>query len=102
MGAVLRDEIGGLTQTSAVAGAVKGRGLFVGLSFIDPDDPARANPSGARAVVEDMVAKDTLISRTGRSDNVLKIRPPLVFDDEHAELLLDRLASVLRDGDSNA
>ena len=31
-----------------------------------------------------------LLGRTGAFDNVLKIRPPLVFTPEHAEMLLDR------------
>jgi 4-aminobutyrate aminotransferase-like enzyme len=29
-----------------------------------------------------------LIGRTGRDENVLEIRPPLVFADEHADLLV--------------
>ena len=32
-----------------------------------------------------------LISRLGPYDNVLKIRPPLIFDEEHAGLLLEAL-----------
>jgi 4-aminobutyrate aminotransferase-like enzyme len=36
-----------------------------------------------------------LVSATGPRDNVLKIRPPLVFNAEHADLLLERLGEVL-------
>jgi 4-aminobutyrate aminotransferase-like enzyme len=38
-----------------------------------------------------------LIGSTGRFDNILKIRPPLVFAKEHADLLLQKLKSVLRE-----
>jgi 4-aminobutyrate aminotransferase-like enzyme len=34
-------------------------------------------------------------TRTGPNENVLKIRPPLVFTTEHAELLVDALAAAL-------
>jgi 4-aminobutyrate aminotransferase-like enzyme len=33
-------------------------------------------------------------TRTGPNENVLKIRPPLVFTTEHAELLVDALAAA--------
>ena len=36
-----------------------------------------------------------LISTTGPAGNVLKIRPPLVFQREHADLLLQTLDDVL-------
>ncbi len=36
-----------------------------------------------------------LISAPGSASNVLKIRPPLVFRREHAEILLDRLEQTL-------
>jgi 4-aminobutyrate aminotransferase-like enzyme len=36
-----------------------------------------------------------LIGRTGPRANVLKIRPPLVFGDEHADRLVETLAGSL-------
>jgi 4-aminobutyrate aminotransferase-like enzyme len=36
-----------------------------------------------------------LIGRTGLHSNVLKIRPPLAFDESNADVLLERLAEVL-------
>jgi 4-aminobutyrate aminotransferase-like enzyme len=36
-----------------------------------------------------------LIGRTGRWGNVLKIRPPLVFEERHADLLLEALRDAL-------
>jgi 4-aminobutyrate aminotransferase-like enzyme len=35
-----------------------------------------------------------LINRTGPRENVLKIRPPLVFSKEHVEVLVTGLASA--------
>jgi 4-aminobutyrate aminotransferase-like enzyme len=36
-----------------------------------------------------------LLGRTGAFDNVIKIRPPLVFKPEHARMLLDGLDRAL-------
>jgi 4-aminobutyrate aminotransferase-like enzyme len=46
-------------------------------------------------VVEGMRERGVLIGSTGPGDNVLKIRPPLVFGEHHAHLLLDRLGETL-------
>jgi 4-aminobutyrate aminotransferase-like enzyme len=35
------------------------------------------------------------VGRTGQRDDVLKIRPPLAFKDEHAELLVGTLDRIL-------
>jgi 4-aminobutyrate aminotransferase-like enzyme len=42
-----------------------------------------------------MRERGILISATGPAGNVLKIRPPLVFRREHADLLLETLDEVL-------
>ena len=42
-----------------------------------------------------MRERGILLGTTGPADNVLKIRPPLVFGREHADLLLETLDEVL-------
>jgi 4-aminobutyrate aminotransferase-like enzyme len=39
--------------------------------------------------------KGVLISRIGRHDNILKMRPPMPFNREHADLLLATLGECL-------
>ncbi|MFT4220559.1 MAG: aspartate aminotransferase family protein, partial [Microbacterium sp.] len=74
---------------------VKGRGLFFGLELLDE----QGNPDAglARRVVEGMYARHVLISRIGRDDNVLKIRPPLVIGDDDFELALATLEETVRE-----
>jgi 4-aminobutyrate aminotransferase-like enzyme len=67
--------------------AVRGAGLLVGVEL---DDPDRAN-----AVVEAMRGAGVLVGRTGPRNDVLKIRPPLVFGDEHVDLLVAALDGAL-------
>lgn len=77
------------TQRDDIA-AVRGWGLALAVDVVDPDT---GQPSAERAgrIVEAMRESGVLIGRTGRDRASLKIRPPLVFADEH----VDRLASAL-------
>ena len=73
---------------------VRGAGLFVGIEFVDDDalTPAEAFTS---EVVERMRDRGVLLHSLGRGGNVLKIRPPMVFARDHADLFVDTLADVL-------
>jgi 4-aminobutyrate aminotransferase-like enzyme len=65
-------------------GEVRGRGLLVGVEL--------KSPELAEQVVNRMRDAGVLINRTGPRENVLKIRPPLVFKREHAEMLVAALS----------
>jgi 4-aminobutyrate aminotransferase-like enzyme len=85
MGELLLSRIAGLGHP-AVRG-VRGVGLLVGVEL---DEPARA-----RMVVDGLRRDGVLIGRTGPREDVLKIRPPLVFAEPHVELLVDSLRRAL-------
>ncbi|KLU09559.1 aspartate aminotransferase family protein [Kocuria sp. SM24M-10] len=95
----LGDYIGGRLHAIADGNphvrAARGRGLFFGLEFTAPGGDHKAAADLTKALVEDMRARGVLISRIGPHDNVLKMRPPLVFTREHADLLLDHLDAAL-------
>ena len=56
----------------------------------------RPDASGvANQVAEAMRDRGILLGTTGPAGNVLKIRPPLVFSHEQADLLLNALGEVL-------
>jgi 4-aminobutyrate aminotransferase-like enzyme len=67
-------------------GEVRGRGLLVGLQL--------ETAELAEDVVNRMRGAGILINRTGPRENVLKIRPPLVFSEEHVEVLMAALAAA--------
>jgi 4-aminobutyrate aminotransferase-like enzyme len=64
---------------------VRGRGLLIGVEFA----------GSAKPIVNALRHRGVLTSTTGPHDNVLKIRPPLVFTPAQADLLLERLAETL-------
>jgi 4-aminobutyrate aminotransferase-like enzyme len=97
VGAYLRAGLRKLADSHEIIGDVRGHGLFVGAEFVT-DRAAKTPASDAvRAVVDGMRERGVLISRTGRDDNVLKIRPPMPFSAENADLLLETLGDCLAD-----
>jgi 4-aminobutyrate aminotransferase-like enzyme len=93
VGSYLRQGLLTLAERHPVIGDVRGEGLLLAVELADE---ARAPAAGhARRVTEAMRERGILLSATGPDGNVLKIRPPLVFQREHADLLLRALDEVL-------
>lgn len=86
-----------LSDHFSVIGETRGSGLFIGVDVIT--DKNSMTPDGALAIkiVNALRQKRVLLSASGPDGNVLKIRPPLVFHREHADILLDALQAVLRE-----
>lgn len=85
VGSHLRRGIVSLDHPKVIA--VRGPGLFVGVEL--------AGPEIADAVVHDLRHRGILVGVTGPDANVLKIRPPLVFTERHADLVVAALRASL-------
>jgi 4-aminobutyrate aminotransferase-like enzyme/Ser/Thr protein kinase RdoA (MazF antagonist) len=93
VGAALRAAIAGLAHPAI--GDVRGIGLLNGVELVgDSGAPA---PERTRAVANGMRQRGVLVGTTGRAGNVLKVRPPLVFGNEHIPLVLEALEGALTD-----
>jgi 4-aminobutyrate aminotransferase-like enzyme len=91
-GAYLAGGLRDLAARHGCIGAVRGAGLFIGADILR-DGVADAALAGQ--IVNRLREAQVLISATARAGNVLKIRPPLVFGREHADIFLDRMGRVL-------
>ncbi|CAM5484896.1 aspartate aminotransferase family protein [Leifsonia shinshuensis] len=83
-------------------GVPKGDGLFFGVEVYDrpaADAGARPDPARTKAVVEAMRDRRVLVSRIGRHDSVLKMRPPLAIEAPEVDLVLATLADALAHSD---
>jgi 4-aminobutyrate aminotransferase-like enzyme/Ser/Thr protein kinase RdoA (MazF antagonist) len=94
VGARLIETLGNLSVDHAELAGVGGWGLAVGVDVVQPGT-ASPDPSRASRIVEGMRDRGVLIGRTGRDRATLKIRPPLVFLDEHVDLLTRVMADSL-------
>jgi 4-aminobutyrate aminotransferase-like enzyme len=78
-------------------GDVRGQGLFIGIEWVSDREKRTADRVGAGAFVESMKNKGFLMGAAGHQNNVLKLRPPLVFEQADAELLLTALDETMRE-----
>ncbi|MBL3700982.1 aspartate aminotransferase family protein [Leucobacter luti] len=92
LGAVAQTHLRELAERHDFVRAAKGTGMFLGLDFAIDGAPA---PQLAKRVVEGMKARHVLISRIGRDESVLKVRPPLAFGASELPILLDALTEAL-------
>jgi len=97
VGAGLKNRLEALIDRHPIIGDVRGEGLFLGVELVR--DRTTLEPAAAEAteVVERMKDRGILLSTDGPLHNVLKIKPPLVFSEADAELLVERLDVVLSD-----
>jgi 4-aminobutyrate aminotransferase-like enzyme len=95
VGSYLRNGLQTLAKRHELVGDVRGAGLFVGVELVA--DRATRRPATAETLrlVNGLREKRVLISACGPFANVLKIRPPLVFKREHADLFLAAMDEVL-------
>ena len=94
-GDYLRERLLDLMNRHAWIGDVRGMGLLVGVELVR--DRRTLEPAGAETqrVVNHMRDNFVLVGREGPHGNVLKIRPPLAFQCEHADILADALDKAL-------
>ena len=78
-------------------GDVRGSGLYFGAELVT--DRATKSPATDHAtkVANEMRRRRVLMNKLGIHYNTLKIRPPMPFSTENAELMLETLDSVLTD-----
>jgi 4-aminobutyrate aminotransferase-like enzyme len=78
-----------------IVGAVQGGGLFWGLDLVSDRETRRPIAyADARRIATRLRHRGILAGVTGRYSNVLKIRPPLVFQPEHVDVLLSELDNL--------
>lgn len=95
VGGRLRHRIEELAHHHALIGDVRGAGLFIGVELVRDRSTLEPATSEAAAVANRMRELGVLVGVAGPAANVLKIRPPLVFDDNHAKQLTAALDQAL-------
>lgn len=78
-----------------IIGDVRGRGLFFGIDLVKDRDTKEPDAAAAKRITNEMRNRGILMSKIGEHDNVLKLRPPLCFSTDNADLLISTLDDVL-------
>lgn len=95
VGAHLKSRLQDLAQRHELIGAVHGEGLYLGVEFVR--DRATLEPATAETarICERLRDCGIIVQPTGNLMNVLKIKPPLSFDEDAADFFADALDRVL-------
>lgn len=94
-GAHLHRGLLALKKRFELIGDVRGKGLFYGIELVKDRETKAPAPDAAATVREYLRNHGVLLSVTGPLENVIKIRPPMVFSRTHADLLLEKLEEAM-------
>ena len=95
VGYYMIDELYKLKQKHQIIGDVRGLGLFIGVELVLNREILTPATEQASYVANRMKDIGILISTDGPFNNVLKIKPPLVFTRDNAEFFIKTLDRVL-------
>jgi 4-aminobutyrate aminotransferase-like enzyme len=95
VGPALREAIGSLQTAHPSIGDVRGIGMLTGVELVRDPATREPDPDLAGRVANAMRERGVLVGTTGLIGNVLKVRPPLVFGEEHVPLVVEALDEAL-------
>jgi 4-aminobutyrate aminotransferase-like enzyme len=78
-------------------GDVRGSGLFLGVDLVEDRETREPATRQASYATNRLRERGILVGTDGPYDNVIKLRPPLIFDKADADLLVATLDSVLEE-----
>ncbi|NIB42587.1 aminotransferase class III-fold pyridoxal phosphate-dependent enzyme [Pseudomaricurvus alkylphenolicus] len=94
-GAYVTEGLKKLQQRYSLIGDVRSLGMFFAVELVKDRDNKTPAPEATHLLVNRMREEGVLISKIGRDDSILKLRPPMPFQPEHADLLLQKLDETL-------
>jgi len=86
-----------LAARHACIGDLRGEGFFKAIELVSDRESKTPDRELAARVVNGLRAHGVLTGSIGPHDNILKLRPAMVFRREHADLFVERLDEVLRE-----
>lgn len=95
VGAHARRRLTELAQRHEVIGDVRGSGLIFGAEMVLDRETKEPASAFTDRVINALRHRGIILSKLGRHKNTLKIRPPMPFSIENADLLIDTLDEVL-------
>ncbi len=95
VGERMLDGLRALADRHPIVGEVRGSGLFIGVDLVKDRVSLEAAAEDAAYVVNRMREEGILIGTDGPFHNVLKIRPPMPFDESDADRLVTTLDAIL-------
>ena len=77
-----------------VVGDVRGKGLMIGVEFVEPGSK-EPSPPAAGGVMEETKARGLLVGKGGLHNNVIRLAPPMTLTEEEAGEALEILGEAV-------
>jgi 4-aminobutyrate aminotransferase-like enzyme len=97
VGAYIQDGVRQLADKQELIGDIRGSGLFIGIELVKDRESREPATLETGVAVNKLRDRGILLNSDGPADNVLKIRPPMVFSQQQASLLLENIEAVLHE-----
>ncbi|MGY5880057.1 MAG: aminotransferase class III-fold pyridoxal phosphate-dependent enzyme [Candidatus Thorarchaeota archaeon] len=95
VGNYMKSQLESLKGIHSIIGDVRGIGLYIGVELVQDEQTLEPATKEAKYIVERLKDMGILVSVDGPLNNVLKIKPPLVFTKENADSFVEALERVL-------
>ena len=95
LGNILLSTLMELKEKHELVGDVRGKGLFFGIELISDLKSLKPARDKADHIVDQMKDRGILLSTDGPDHNVIKIKPPMVFNNDNVLFLVENLDDIL-------
>ena len=85
-----------LKERYDLVGDVRGEGLFLGIELVRDVEQLTPATDEAHLIAEQMKKGEILVSVDGILHNVIKIKPPLVFNKKNVDFYISTLENILK------
>jgi 4-aminobutyrate aminotransferase-like enzyme len=95
VGDYLRNGLRALADSQTLIGDVRGTGMLAGIEFVTDREARTPATEETARLLELLRQRHVLVGSEGRDANILKLRPSLIFQRKHADLLINALDDAL-------
>jgi 4-aminobutyrate aminotransferase-like enzyme len=95
VGLYLNEGLAELASRYELIGDIRGDGMFKAVELVVDRETRAPAVSRAPRIVNGLREQGILVGSTGIDDNILKLRPPMVFSKENADLFLKKFDALL-------
>ena len=95
VGSYLKKMLIDLQKNYSLIGDIRGEGLFLGLEIVNSNGFLEPMGKVAKYIVNEMKKRRVLLSTDGPDENIIKIKPPIIFNKQNADFLLENLRLVI-------
>ena len=96
VGNYLREQLQALAETQSLIGDIRGHGMLTGLEFVTNRETREPATEEVAKLLELMRERQILVGKEGRFNNILKLRPSLIFEKKHVDLFVNGLDDALK------